>query len=308
MFLVATLADAPAGRDTESDEDESAPDEADAARMTFLNAREPALRELAAIVLESMRQVDWVAAAQSLESKKKYELHDLDVLLCWLSQLSTDITDEIASALSTDWLLQIMDEATQEEWFQGDSFGAIANLLYHLSWGERGEATVRAFVDAHEDGIESFPSILVKRYPDLAARWINRGARAEVRAPHGSGWRGVTKDLKAVAETDRNAAVIWLGHMSDEFVTALSKPQKHDLAGVERFIRLADELDATVLDAVISRVDVESARVNWAARWEDSQDTMRGLLQRVSNVPGAAADLAESIMMAGESEECNRVT
>jgi hypothetical protein len=303
MLLVAMLADAPSARDADEDHDDREPDESDPARSAFKHAKEPALRELAASVLAAMQKVDWRAATRSLERKKKYQLHNLDLLLGWLAALSTDITDEIATAMSTDWLLHVVEEAREEVGAEGSPYGAIAHLLYHLSWGGRGEAVVRTFLKEHEGDIKPFPSVLVKRYPDLAARSICNGVRVEVHAPRGSGWSRITADLEAMATTDREAAVRWLGQMSDELLAALSKPQKHDLAGVDRFIDVADELNAEVLDAVVQRIDIESVRESWSARWEDARDKMRPMLQRVSAVPGAAAELATLVMrISGDGE------
>lgn len=296
MLLVAMLAEAPSARDADEDHHDREPDESDAARSAFMDAKEPALRELAASVLAAMQKVDWRAATRSLERKKKYQLHNLDLLLGWLAHLATDITDEIAGALSSDWLLRVIEEAREEAGAEANAYRAIGHWLYHLSWGGRGEAVVRTFLEEHEDDIKTFPSILVKRYPDLAARSIRNGVSVEVHAPYGSGWSRITADLEAMTATDREAAVQWLGQMPDALLAALSKPQKHDLAGIDRFIDVADELDAEALDAVIQRIDIESVRESWTARWEDARELMRPLLQRVSTVPGATAAFATLVM------------
>ena len=305
MLLVAMVADAPSAHDADRHDEERVSDEAEAARTDFLGAKEPALRDLAATVLGAMQQVDWVAATRSLERKRKYQLHNLDLLLGWLSYLSTDITDEIANELSTEWLLRVVAEARQEGWPEGRPFGAIDHLLHHLSQGERGEAVVRGFLAAHESELEPFPSILVRRYPDLAVRSIRKGVRVEIRSPLGSGWRDVTADLRAVVAADRQAAVLWLGQISEELLPPLSKPQKHDLVGLDQFICLADELDATVLDAVIERIDIEAARPCWAARWDDAHDRMQPLLERACKAPGAAAALATFLMDIGGGDEAD---
>lgn len=296
MILVAMLADAASARDADEDDDEREPNESDAARFAFMNATEPALRELAATVLAEMQKVDWIAATRSLERKKKYQLHNLDMLLGWLSYLSTDITDEIATSLSTDWLLRIVDEARQDGWTEGRPFGAIEHLLHNLCWGERGADVVRGFLEEHKNDIEPFPSALVERYPDLAVRSIHRGVHVEVHAPAGSGWGVITADVEAMASIDRDAAIRWLSQMIDELVAAITKPQKHDLAGIERFITLADDLDAAVLNAAIARVDADSARDSWTARWADARDRLRPLLERVSRTSDDAAALALSVM------------
>jgi hypothetical protein len=111
--------------------------------------------------------------------------------------------------------------------------------------------------------------------------------------------------LKAIAAADREAAVRWLGRMPDELVDAFSKPQKHDLVGVDQFISLADELNAFVLDAVIERIDIKSARVSWTARWDDARESTRSLLQRVSRVPGTAAMLATSMLGTSGGDEAD---
>ncbi|MFB7860186.1 hypothetical protein [Rhodococcus qingshengii] len=301
MLTVAELADAPSVHDTDED-DEREPHESDAVRAEFVNAKEPALQELAATVLATMQRVDWVAATQSLERKKKYQIHNLDMLIGWLSHLSTDITDEIAAALSFEWLLGIVDDAKPEEWSKARPFNAIDHLLYQLCWGERGEAVVRAFLEKHENDIEPFPSVLVERYPDLAVRWILKGARVEVHSPYGRGWQAITADLEVVAGADRGAAIRWLGQMTDELLAAFSKPQKHDLAGVDRFISLADDLDPAFLDTVMERIDVESVRESWLKRWEDTREGMRPLLHRASNTSGSAAALTKSVTVSSDRE------
>ncbi len=305
MWIVARLADAPTAHkheDEDEDEDDQEDEENvelrefDKARVEFLTAREPALRELAAKALDVMSSVDWAAATRSLEQKKKYQLHDVDLLLGWLSYLSTDITDHIAAAMSTEWLMRIVDEARHEEGSDRRPFGAIDHLLYHLCWGERGRAVVRAFLVDHEGEIDVFPAILVEPYPELAARWLRSGARVGVDAPRGSGWRQVTSQLRAVAGFDRNAGILWLGQMSADLVPSLRQPQANDLKGIAGFIGLADELNAAELDAVIGYLDAQAIRKDWETRQQDTPDEMRTLLQRAAAVSGDVAALAEELL------------
>jgi len=301
MWTVAQLAEAPKGRATNS-EDERVDERHDETReffrfrAEFLSAQESALRNLASKTLQVMVGVDWATAARSLERKKKYQLHSVDALLGWLSGLSTDVTDQIARAISTDWLMQIVDEARTEEGASPNSFGAIAYLLYHLSWGEQGYATVRDFLDEHEAEIEVFPAVFVESYPELAVQWLRKGARVGVDAPQGLGWQPVTSQLKAVAKVDRSAGTLWLGQMSDDLLLALSQPQKYDLKGVGIFIALADDLNANVLDMVIECMQVPTVRGIWEARILDSASEMRPLLQRFSESSGEIAELAESLL------------
>lgn len=301
MWIVARLAEAPTARkhteEGEREDDEEVElRELDEARVAFLNAREPALRELAAKTLDVMSGVDWRAAALSLERKKKYQLQNLDLLLGWLSYLSTDITDQIADALPTDWLLRVVEEARHEGGSDRDPFAAVDHLLYHLCWGDRGRAVVRAFLESHEEEIEVFPAILVEPYADLAVRWLRKGSRVGVDAPRGSGWREVTSQLKAVAAVDRHAAILWLSQMSEALVPSLSKPQKHDLKGMSGFIDLADDLSATDLDAAIGCLDAQAVRMDWQSRMQDTPDIMRVLLQRVSATSGEIAALADELL------------
>ncbi|MFI5735798.1 hypothetical protein ACIA49_37145 [Kribbella sp. NPDC051587] len=297
MLLVATLADAPTADDEQADDDEHESAESDRAWAEFMTTNEPALRDLAASVLQVMKDVDWAAATRSLERKRKYQLHSLDLLLYWLAQLSTDITDDIANALSTDWLMRIVEETRQEKGSESDPFGAVAHLLEMLCWGERGQSVVRAFIEEHEAEIEPFPDVLVRRYPDLAVRWIHNGAQVGVRSPHGRGWREITAAVEVVASTDRDAAAVWLGQMSEDVREAFSKPQRHDLTGIDRFIRLADDLDPTALDMVIGDLDIESIEDAWHARWQDAREQMLPLLQRTCKTLGAAGALATSILV-----------
>lgn len=296
MFIVALLADAPSVKDVEDDEDEREAHESDGPRAAFMETKKPALREVADVVLRTMQQVDWKIAARSLETKRKYQLHNLDILLGWLSYLSTDITDEIAANLSTEWLLRVVDEAKQEGSPEGRPFGAIDHLLRHLSAGKQGSTVVREFLMEHEGSIEPFPSVLVRTYPELAARWLRQGRLVEVHGPRGSGWSRVTADLEAVASIDRDAATSWLGQMSAELLAALNQPQKHDLAGVARFISLADDLDSSALDSAIVRLDGNSTQKSWSARWEDARDALRPVLQRVSEVDCKEANRALGLL------------
>jgi hypothetical protein len=301
MLIVAMLAEAPSARDAEDYEDEREAHESDGARADFMEAKETALRELADAVLRVMRKVDWKIAAKSLEAKRKYQLHNVDLLLGWLSYLSTDITDEIATNLSTEWLLGIVAEARQEEWPEGRPFGAIDHLLHHLSFGKQGAAVVRGFLMEHEKEIEPFPSTLVRLYPDLAVRWLRQGRLVEVHGPRGSGWSRLTADLETVASIDRDVATNWLDQMSDELLAALNQPQKHDLAGVARFVSLADDLNSSALDSVIARLDSEITQKSWPARWEDSRDALRPVLQRVSKVDCPVAYRALTLLRDEES-------
>jgi hypothetical protein len=295
MMYVAMCSDAPSVIEANSDDDEPGSNESGAVNAAYMSVNGPALRNLGAEVLSVMQKVNWVAATQSLKPKKRYQLHNLDLLLAWLSHLSTDITDEIAVALSTDWLLEIVDEVQNEDGRPGRSFDAIAYWLYNLSAGALGNSIVRAFLETHEEEINPFPSVLVERYPDLAVRFIERGVQVKIQAPHGAGWTSVTADLLAVTGIDGDAGVRWLHRMSSELLDAINAPQKHDLAGIARFISIADELDAAVLDGVISRVDIEDARKKWSARWDDSREAVLPLLLRAIKVTGPAAALAKSI-------------
>ena len=192
--------------------------------------------------------------------------------------------------------MRIVDEARRDAGSDRSPFGAVDHLLYHLCSGERGRAMVRTFLDDHEAEIEVFPAVLVEPYPDLAVRWLRRGARVGVDAPRGSGWRPVTSQLKAVATIDRNAGILWLGQMSDDLLAALSQPQKHDLKGIGGFIGLADDLSATDLDTLIGCLDVPAVRENWQTRLQDTTHEMRALLQRVSVTSGEIAGLAEALL------------
>ena len=304
MFIVATLADAPK-RPQDENENENENDDNDEqgevreierARDEFLTTREPALRELAAKALDVMSGVNWPAATRSLERKKKYELHNLDLMLGWLSYLSTDITDRIALALSTDWLLRIVDEARRESGSDLSPFGAVDHLLYHLTGGEQGRAMVREFLEDQEVEIEVFPAVLVETCPDLAVRWLQRGARVGVDSPRGSGWRATTSQLKAVADVDRNAGILWLEQMSDDLLAILSQPQKHDLDGVAEFIGLADDLSATGVSTMIGRLDAPAVREIWRIRLQDTPHEMRALLQRVAATSGEIAEVADGLL------------
>ncbi|MFC8936255.1 hypothetical protein ACFT1A_29650 [Rhodococcus sp. NPDC057135] len=293
MLYVAVLADAPSAPNPFDKEDLI--HESDSDRMEFVNSRRPTLLELAAVVLATMHKVDWPAATRTLHRKKKYQIHSLDMLFWWLACLSTDITDEIAATLSTEWLLRIVDEAKQEGPSTGNPFTAVEHLLRHLCWGARGESVVRTFLEQNETIIECFPSTLIIRYPDLAAQWIRKDRRVDVPAPRSEGWETLTTDLKAIADIDRQAAVQWLGQMTDEILAAFINPQKHNLTDIDRFLHLTDDLDSTFLDTVIEQIDIDDARENWQTSWKDTPEDTRTLLQRISHAPGPAAVLAESI-------------
>lgn len=78
--------------------------------------------------------------------------------------------------------------------------------------------------------------------------------------------------------------------MSEDLVPSLSQPQKHDLNGIGGFIDLADDLNATDLDAVIERLGAKAVRKVWQTRLQDAPNSMRTLLQRVSTTSGEIAE------------------
>jgi hypothetical protein len=295
MLVVANLADAPSAIPDDEYVIDHSNDDLVAARFAFLETKEPELRDLAVAVLAVMESINWTAATQSLERKKHYEIHSLDLLLTWLTALSTGITDTIAAALSPEWILRIADESSREH-PDVPEFSAVDNILSMLCAGEKGEAAVRRLLEKHDHDFDPFPSILIRRFPNLAARSIRRGMRVEVRLQDARGWAVITLDLESVARADREAAVRWLGQMRADLMAILNDPQKHELGTVEPFIRVADELDSSVLDLAIRQINLERAQKTWAARWTDAPDELRPLLQRVSSAPGAVGKLASSLL------------
>jgi len=309
MMVVALIADAPSasgigvtersGRVDRADaygQSDVGPEPRDAGVIRYAEAREQELESLAASVLDVMADVNWAKATASLKRKALHEITNVDLMFGWLSQLSTSITDEIARVLSEDWLMGLVAEARADTRRTRGAFDVIAQLLYHLSFGDDGAKVVRRLVEARISEVDVFPDVLVSRLPDLAATEIRKGGNVEMHVPHGSDWRRLAEDVAHVAAVDRGAAIQWLRKNLALLTPKLATPQANELPGFSAFAAVADGLDSGILDGAMKSVDIEHARSNWRAHWQSSEALVRPICERARTVPGPIAGLAEAIL------------
>lgn len=182
-----------AGRDDGSEATQSM------SKRTIFECR---LADLSAVVLDVMSSIDWESSARSLRGKKAYELHNLDILLFWLGQLSAEILDRIAAAIPLDWLYEATAADSPSE---ARNFGAIAGILQAFAYAPRAREIARSFLEAHEQDIAVFPPGLVTPFPDIAARLLSRGQVVGVESPS-SRSKELSLDAGDASEEDQQEA------------------------------------------------------------------------------------------------------
>lgn len=300
MYLVAGLSPAiGASVDDDYDQEHQLEPE-DSGESTphtdFYRRHEDELRRLAVEVLAVMGTVDWVAAARSLEKMELYELNNFGLLLHWLARLSVEIIDQIAEALSTDWLEELVLEemaASEERRIQG-----LSEVLLPLTYGPRGAAVVQTFLERHEAEIGAFPDLLICRFPAIAAARVLAGRSVPFRSPRGAlwGWEMCGRDLNAVVAVDREAGQRFLRASIGQLREAFEKPQENDVKGIGRFIEIADDLDVTALDELLGALNTAIVQQRWSQLYEADPDSMKMLLLRASRTNGAVGDVAQTLL------------
>jgi hypothetical protein len=298
MYFVAGLSPAAGAED---EDDEGTDDEQDGAEQEyphpdFYRAHEDELRQLAAEALTAMGSVDWTAAAHSLKEKELYQLHNFGLLLHWLARLSVEIIEQIAEAISTDWL----DELAAEEMTasQDRNIDGLSHILLPLTCGPRGAAMVQTFLERHETEIGAFPGLLISRFPAIVAARVLAGRSVPFHSPRGvnGGWETCVRDLRAVAAVDREAGRKFLRASIGQLREEIEKPQENDVKGIGRFIEAADELDPAALDELLAYLDREAIQRRWRQLYEANQASMKALLLRASRISGDASDIAHALL------------
>jgi hypothetical protein len=300
MYYVASLSPAiGAGVDDEVDEDDD--DEQDgvgdsAPHIDFYRGHEDELSQLAAEVLNEMRMVDWVAAAQSLEKKELYQLHNFGLLLHWLARLSVEIIDQIAEAISTDWLEKLAKEEMAAS--EGRTIDGLSQVLLPLGYGPRGAVVVQSFLEKHETEIGIFPAQLISRFPTVVATRALAGRPVAFHSPRGarSGWETCAEDLKAVAAVDREAGRRFLRASISQLREAIEMPQENDVHGIGRFIDLSDELDRNALDEVLGGLKVEAVQQRWRQVHGANPAAVEPLLVRTSQTASDIREFAQNLL------------
>lgn len=300
MYMVADLSPA-IGSNVDDDYDEEHRLEpevpnASAPHFDFYDRHEGELRQLAAEVLAFMGMVNWAAAARSLEKKELYELDNLGLLLHWLARLSVEIIDQIAEAVSTDWLSELALEemaASAER-----RIDRISEVLLPLTYGPRGAEVVQTLLEGHETEIGAFPNLLISRFPAIVAARVLAGRSVPFRSPRGAswGWEMCARDLNAVVEVDREAGQRFLRASIGQLREAIEKPQENDIKGIGRFIEIADDLDVTALDELLGALNTETVQQRWSQLYETDPDPMKILLIRASRTHGNIGDVARSLL------------
>jgi hypothetical protein len=300
MYFVAGLSPAlGASVDDEYDHEEDQETEGPSKstpHTDFYDEHEVELRQLAAEALTAMRSVDWVAAAHSLEQKELYQLGNFGLLLHWLARLSVEIIDQIAEAVSTDWLEELaLEEMTASEDRRIDG---LSHILLPLTYGPRGASVVQTFLERREAEIGAFPAVFISRFPAIVAARVLAGRSVPFRSPRGvgGGWETCARDLNAVAAVDREAGRLFLRASIGQLREAIEMPHENDLEGIGRFIEIADGLDATALDELLGRLDGGVVQQKWSKLYEAGHASMKVLLLRASRSSGDVGYAAQALL------------
>lgn len=244
-----------------------------------------------------MRKVDWVVAARSLSKKELYQLDGMIPMLYWLGRLSLDILEQIAEAIPIGWLDGLkLDDSAGPDSGERSGISQLSNFLLPLSWGPRGEVVVRNFLERHEAETGVFPFSLISRFPEMAAHRVMAGRSVEMRSPRGSDWAECTEALEAVTAVDIGAGRMFLQASLDKLREAIEAPQSFDLKGIAKFIKIADGLDPTALDALLESLDKEIAQEKWTQPSTSEHSETIALLRRASSVNGDIGDLALKLL------------
>jgi hypothetical protein len=258
------------------------------------------LSELANSLSAHFRTVDWDAAARSLSTKQPYELESLDLFLHFLRHLSVDLLDALTEAIPDEWFLRIArDQATadaQEDTSGHLSLEPVSVWLSIAAEGPRGLERVRRLLTAAAPQIVSLPSRLIVQFPDIASAIAVKHQGVRLSSPHAAGWQEPTKQAAVLAAVDHEAAMSALRASTNQLRHALAEPQRHDLSGIDEFIKVSDSIDRVLLDEVFEGLP-PSVRERWLLRLSDTPELTRALLERASDVTGsAAATVAEELL------------
>lgn len=306
MHYVARLAPATGELDNEDTLDRSEMDDT-AADERWVPTE--ALIELSAVTLQVMQHVDWAKAAASLNARSHHEIESLDLLLAWLGWLSTDLLDDLADAVSFDWITSLAN-TSYEDTVPPEEPGprnldpsrppnrvdTIDVLLECLSAGNRGRDRVHAYLEGLVATIEHFPFRLIPTFPDLAVASLRTGAQVNLENPRGGSWTENVRALRALHETDPSTAVEVLRASLGEMREALESPQSHDMRDLTAFIELADGLDQKTFGEFLASLDVDRCRATWKQRLEDAGADARALVERTSREEGAMGEMARSLL------------
>lgn len=298
MGTVARFADGPKPLELFATDEEDDPLPQSSRFDDWLRTNESDLRSFGASLLEAFESVNWQRAATSLATKELHEIHNFELFLLWLAQLSTGISDRIIESIPQSWLLQLATGDSSESTRDGyGRFGSVAGLLWALSFGPRGKEIARVFVTNNFDKIDVFPASLIDRFPGLAVEAIQAGKPVQIPAPLGGGWSQLVRALRAISDANRRAGLSFLRSAMPAVLKSFEEPQSHDLLGIDSFIRLADKLDPEAVDRAILALDIGTARARWTSVVKDGAfESLKPLLKRALRVEGEVAGLARSLL------------
>jgi hypothetical protein len=298
MLPVARLADAPTTQDDEEDEDPAAgheelPETAEeVARREYWQRFETRLPQLSAAALEIMLSVDWEASAESLRRARPYEIKSLDLLLFWLANLSTDISDRIAAAFPFDWLYA-MTVADPPEGPR--NFARVESILRSLAGSDFSTEKVRAFLEAHESEMIEFPPRLIALLPELGARWILGGRPIGSRSPSGD-WEAMSRTLERLETVNADAARTYLRAGRADLRAVIASPHRGSLRGFSKYVEMADRLDEAHLTTVFAGLTVAEVREAWTRAASDLRQEMGPLLGRARRSATDVSPLARDLL------------
>lgn len=294
MYAVALIANA-AGTMEFDDQDE---------RQSFETWDPPQeLIEFAQAVLTTMQQVDWARAAASLTGRSRYQIESLDLFLLWLGWLSAGLLGKLADAISFDWLTDLAgaacDEtlsATPTELVTTARIDTIDNLLDCLAASAPGRARVRRYLEERIGKVDTFPFRLIKIFPDLAVEFLQAGAEVRLERPRGGRWLNNVKAVEVLRDVNRDSARHTLAASVEQLREALESPQSHDMRELREFIDVADDLDRSVLDRLLSSLDADTCQSKWTKRLKDAGDDADALVRRAAQVEGKVGDTARDLL------------
>ena len=240
-----------------------------------------------------MLSVDWEASAESLPRARPHEIESLDLLLYWLANLSTDISDRIAAAFPFDWL-HAMTVGDPPEGPR--NFARVESILVGLAGSDFSTAKVRTFLEAHESEILEFPPRLITLLPELGARWILGGRPVGSRSLSGD-WVAISRTLERLEAVDADAARTYLRAGGADLRAVIASPHRGSLRGFSKYVEAADRLDEAHMTTVFAGLTVAEVREGWTRAASDASQEMAPLLQRARGSATDVSTLARDLLI-----------
>ena len=174
-------------------------------------------------------------------------------------------------------------------------FGFAGRVLYFLSASPGGEAIARAFLESHETEMDPFPDILIRRFPDIAARCLARGQSLGVDGS-ATQWGEVAKSITALEAVDQAAAVAHLNSYRPHLRSAFAAPPQGQHSGFRSFLAIAERIDVALLESILAECRVEDVEEAWQASHAKAPEELRPLLELATRREIAVTSLARALL------------